>query len=56
MPKACLTGNIDTPLVAQMLGYSYRVTQKHAAAAAEPWSRYASTEMAWIMAAQILRY
>ncbi|WP_175460644.1 hypothetical protein [Arthrobacter sp. ok909] len=28
------------PLVAEMLGYSYQVTQKHAASAAEPWSRY----------------
>jgi hypothetical protein len=28
------------PLVAEMLGYSYQVTQKHAASADEPWSRY----------------
>jgi hypothetical protein len=30
------------PLVAEMLGYSYQVTQKHATAAADPWSRYAA--------------
>lgn len=33
---------MPAPLVAEMLGYSYQVTQKHATAAAEPWSRYAS--------------
>jgi hypothetical protein len=36
-----LVTEVPAPLVAEMLGYSYQVTQKHAAAAAEPWSRYA---------------
>ena len=36
-----LVKEVPAPLVAEMLGYSYQVTQKHAAAAAEPWSRYA---------------
>ncbi len=35
-----LVKEVPAPLVAEMLGYSYQVTQKHAAAAAEPWSRY----------------
>lgn len=35
-----LVAEVPAPLVADMLGYSYEVTQKHAAAAAEPWSRY----------------
>jgi hypothetical protein len=35
-----LVTEVPAPLVAEMLGYSYQVTQKHAAAAAEPWSRY----------------
>jgi hypothetical protein len=41
-----LVKEVPAPLVAEMLGYSYQVTQKHAAAAAEPWSRYmpANTE------------
>ncbi|QQQ64414.1 hypothetical protein [Paenarthrobacter ureafaciens] len=37
-----LVNKIPAPLVAEMLGYSYQITQKHATAAAEPWSRYAS--------------
>ncbi|MDD1478560.1 hypothetical protein [Arthrobacter sp. H16F315] len=36
-----LVTEVPAPLVAEMLGYSYQVTQKHAAAAAEPWSTYA---------------
>ena len=36
-----LVKEVPAPLVAEMLGYSYQVTQKHAAAAADPWSRYA---------------
>lgn len=38
-----LVKEVPAPLVAEMLGYSYQVTQKHAAATAEPWSRYAGT-------------
>ncbi|MEV8147639.1 hypothetical protein AB0O52_05755 [Arthrobacter sp. NPDC080073] len=36
-----LVAEVPAPLVAEMLGYSYQVTQKHATAAADPWSRYA---------------
>jgi hypothetical protein len=28
------------PLVAELLGYSYQVTQRHAELAAQPWARY----------------
>lgn len=35
-----LVTEVPAPLVAEMLGYSYQVTQKHATAAAEPWARY----------------
>ena len=28
------------PLVAELLGYSYNVTQRHAEIAAQPWARY----------------
>lgn len=35
-----LVTEVPAPIAAEMLGYSYQVTQKHAAAAAEPWSRY----------------
>lgn len=37
-----LVKEVPAPLVAEMLGYSYQVAQKHAAAAAEPWSRYSA--------------
>ncbi|WP_231510982.1 hypothetical protein [Arthrobacter sp. UNC362MFTsu5.1] len=36
-----LVKEVPAPLVAEMLGYSYQVTQKHAAAAASPWANYA---------------
>jgi hypothetical protein len=39
-----LVKEVPAPLVAEMLGYSYQVTQKHATAAAEPWSRYAPSD------------
>lgn len=44
-----LVTEVPAPLVAEMLGYSYQVTQKHAAAAAEPWSRYspATSTLQW---------
>ena len=35
-----LVSEIPAPLVAEMLGYSDRVTQKHAAEAGTTWSRY----------------
>lgn len=37
-----LVKEVPAPLVAEMLGFSYQVTQKHAAMAAAPWSQYAS--------------
>lgn len=36
-----LVTEIPPPLVAEMLGYSYQLTQKHAAVAAGTWQRYA---------------
>jgi hypothetical protein len=44
-----LVAEVPAPLVAEMLGYSYQVTQKHATAAAEPWSRYPGTKPTRIM-------
>ncbi|MET3774437.1 hypothetical protein [Arthrobacter nitrophenolicus] len=44
-----LVQEVPAPLVAEMLGYSYQVTQKHAAAAAEPWSRYPTGKSSRIM-------
>jgi hypothetical protein len=44
-----LVKEVPAPLVAEMLGYSYQVTQKHATAAAEPWSRYPRREATRIM-------
>jgi hypothetical protein len=36
-----LVAEVPPPLVAELLGYSYQVTQRHAElAAAQPWSRY----------------
>jgi hypothetical protein len=37
-----LVTEVPAPIVAEMLGYSYQVTQKHATAAADPWSLYAA--------------
>jgi hypothetical protein len=44
-----LVKEVPAPLIAEMLGYSYQVTQKHAAAAAEPWSRYPGNQATRIM-------
>jgi hypothetical protein len=44
-----LVTEVPAPLVAEMLGYSYQVTQKHATAAADPWSRYPGTKPTRIM-------
>ncbi|MGN7148421.1 MULTISPECIES: hypothetical protein [unclassified Arthrobacter] len=44
-----LVKEVPAPLVAEMLGYSYQVTQKHSAAAAEPWSRYPRIQATRIM-------
>ncbi|SIB92297.1 site-specific recombinase XerD [Mycobacteroides abscessus subsp. bolletii] len=35
-----LVAEVPAPLVAEMLGYSYQVTQKHAEAAGNTWGRY----------------
>jgi hypothetical protein len=35
-----LVAEVPPPLVAELLGYSYQVTQRHADLAAQPWSRY----------------
>jgi hypothetical protein len=37
-----LVAEVPPPLVAELLGYSYQVTQRHAELAAQPWSRYAT--------------
>ncbi|MHA7288012.1 site-specific integrase [Arthrobacter sp. MDT3-44] len=44
-----LTSETPAPLVAEMLGYSYKVTQQHATETAAPWSRYitSSTKITW---------
>ncbi|WP_280510407.1 hypothetical protein [Nocardia farcinica] len=36
-----LVAQVPPPLVAELLGYSQSVAHKHAALAAQPWSRYA---------------
>jgi antirestriction protein ArdC len=35
-----LVSEVPAPLVAEMLGYSYQVAQKHAAAAGNTWAKY----------------
>jgi hypothetical protein len=35
-----LVAEVPPPLVAELLGYSYQVTYRHAEIAAQPWSRY----------------
>jgi hypothetical protein len=35
-----LVAEVPPPLVAELLGYSYQVTQRHAELAAQPWARY----------------
>jgi hypothetical protein len=37
-----LVCQVPAPIVATQLGYSHRVTQRHAELAAEPMSKYAS--------------
>jgi len=37
-----LVSEVPAPLVAEMLGYSHPVTQKHAAEVGNVWTRYAS--------------
>ena len=37
-----LVAEVPPPLVAELLGYSYQVTQRHAELTAQPWSRYAT--------------
>jgi hypothetical protein len=35
-----LVTEVPPPLVAELLGYSYQVTQRHAEVAVQPWARY----------------
>jgi hypothetical protein len=35
-----LVAEVPPPVVAELLGYSDQVTQRHAELAAQPWSRY----------------
>jgi hypothetical protein len=35
-----LVAEVPPPLVAELLGYSYQVTQRHAELAAQPWAQY----------------
>lgn len=35
-----LVVEVPPPLVAELLGYTYNVTQRHADIAAQPWARY----------------
>jgi hypothetical protein len=35
-----LAAEVPPPLVAELLGYSYNVVQRHAEIAAQPWARY----------------
>jgi hypothetical protein len=35
-----LAVEVPPPLVAELLGYSYNVAQRHAEIAAQPWARY----------------
>jgi hypothetical protein len=35
-----LVAEVPPPFVAELLGYSYQVTHRHAEVAAQPWSRY----------------
>ena len=35
-----LAVEVPPPLVAELLGYSYNVTHRHAEIAAQPWARY----------------
>lgn len=37
-----LVAEVPAPLVAELLGYSYQVTHRHAEIAAQPWSKYAT--------------
>jgi hypothetical protein len=37
-----LVAEAPPPLVAELLGYSYNTTQRHAEIAAQPWARYAT--------------
>ena len=37
-----LVAEVPPPLVAELLGYSYQVTHRHAEIVAQPWSRYAT--------------
>jgi hypothetical protein len=38
-----LVVEVPPPLIAELLGYSYNVTQRHAEIAAQPWERYVTS-------------
>lgn len=38
-----LVVEVPPPLVAELLGYSYKVTQRHAETASQPWARYVTS-------------
>jgi hypothetical protein len=39
-----LAAEVPPPLVAELLGYSYNVVQRHAEIAAQPWARYVTKQ------------
>lgn len=39
-----LAAEVPPPLVAELLGYSYNVTQRHAEIAAQPWAGYVTSK------------
>ncbi len=41
-----LVTQVPPPLIAEMLGYSHQIAHKHAALAAQPWTRYAADRAA----------
>lgn len=41
--NAALQSLVPPPLVAELLGYSYNVTQRHAEIAAQPWAGYVTS-------------
>jgi hypothetical protein len=38
-----LVAEVPPPLAAELLGYSYNVTHRHAEIAAQPWARYVTS-------------
>lgn len=42
-----LVSETPAPLVAEMLGYSYQISQRHADLSGTNWARYPPTYMSW---------